>query len=319
MGITGKKILGNVLALNNSKLITPALNSKLQTLNYLTQKTSDYLLLFKFRLSLTVVFSSVIAYCIAAQEFSITSVSLLFLGGFLITAGANAFNQALEKDYDRLMKRTQNRPLAAGRMNMPEAILAAGLSGIAGVGMLWYFFNPLGALLGAISLLTYAFVYTPLKRLTPFAVLVGAFPGALPPLIGWVCATGAVGFEAFVITGIQFLWQFPHFWAIAWIAHDDYRNAGFKLLPSSGGQDKYTALLSIFYIIILIAVSMIPLFSGMVGYVAGGIVFLTGVGFLLQAVRLYKTCEMAAAKNLMFGSIIYLPVVLLALLAGNNL
>ncbi|HXH17890.1 MAG TPA: heme o synthase [Chitinophagales bacterium] len=292
-------------------------NSKLQTLNFVFDKLNDYTLLFKFRLSLTVVFSSVIAWCIAVQEFNITSLFLLFWGGFLITAGANAFNQLLEKDYDKLMKRTQSRPLAAGRMNMPEAILAAGLSGIAGVGILWWFFNPLGALLGAISLLTYAFVYTPLKRLTPFAVLVGAFPGALPPLIGWVCATGTVGFEAFVITSIQFLWQFPHFWAIAWIAHDDYRNAGFKLLPSSGGQDRYTALLSIFYIIILIAVSAIPAISGMIGPVAGAIIFLAGIGFLAQSIRLFRTCAMKDAKSLMMGSIIYLPVVLLALLAGQ--
>jgi len=282
------------------------------------QKLSDYLQLFKFRLSLTVVFSSVVAYTIAIQEFYFFNALLLFLGGFLITGGANAFNQLLEKDFDKLMKRTRNRPLAAGRMNMPEAILAAGVSAITGISILWVFFNPLGALLGAVSLLSYAFVYTPLKRLSPFAVLVGAIPGALPPLIGWVCATGTFGFGGFVITSIQFLWQFPHFWAIAWIAHDDYKNAGFKLLPSSGGQDKHTALLSVFYIVILIAVSFIPLVSGMVGYVSGGVIFLSGVGFLLLAFRLYKSCEVKDAKNLMVGSIIYLPVVLIALLAGGS-
>ncbi len=285
----------------------------------ISQKLSDYLLLFKFRLSLTVVFSSIISYCIASHEnLFFSNVLLIFLGGFLITAGANAFNQLLEKDYDKLMKRTQNRPLAAGRMNIPEAILAAGLCGIAGVVILWFFFNPVGALLGAVSLLTYAFVYTPLKRFTPFAVLVGAFPGALPPLIGWVCATGTVGFEAFVITSIQFLWQFPHFWAIAWIAHDDYKNAGFKLLPSSGGQDRNTAMLSIFYIVMLVAVSTIPVMTGMVGYFSGAVIFLAGIGFLLQAIRLHRSCEMKDAKSLMFGSIIYLPVVLIALLAGGN-
>jgi len=281
------------------------------------QKLNDFLLLFKFRLSLTVVFSSAIAFVIGSQSINLHNVFFIFLGGFLITAGANALNQALEKDYDKMMKRTQNRPLAAGRMNMPEAILAAGLCGIAGIGILWFFFNPSGALLGAVSLLLYAFVYTPLKRFSPFAVLVGAIPGALPPLIGWVCATGEFGFGGFVIMSIQFLWQFPHFWAIAWIAHDDYKNAGFKLLPSSGGQDKYTALLSMFYIGILIAVSLIPVVSGMIGYVSGAVIFLAGIGFLLLAFRLFKSCEMKAAKRLMIGSIIYLPVVLIALLGGS--
>lgn len=283
------------------------------------QKLNDYLILFKFRLSLTVVFSSVIAFIIASQEFNLANVALIFLGGFLITAGANALNQVLEKDYDKLMKRTQNRPLAAGRMNIPEAILAAGLCGIAGVGILWFFFNSLGALLGAVSLITYAFIYTPLKRLTPFAVLVGAIPGALPPLIGWVCAAGSLGFGGFVVMSIQFLWQFPHFWAIAWVAHDDYKNAGFKLLPSSGGQDKYTALLSMFYIGVLIAVSMIPVASGMIGYVSGSVIFISGMAFLSLAFRLFRSCEMKAAKKLMIGSIIYLPVVLIALLGGQHL
>jgi protoheme IX farnesyltransferase len=282
-----------------------------------SQWVRDYLQLFKFRLSLTVVFSSVIAFIIASREFNLADVVLIFLGGFLITAGANALNQVLEKDFDKLMKRTQNRPLAAGRMNVSEAVLAAGLSGIAGVGILWFFFNPLGALLGAVSLIIYAFIYTPLKRFSPFAVLVGAIPGALPPLIGWVCATGSLDFGGFVIMSIQFLWQFPHFWAIAWIAHDDYKNAGFKLLPSSGGQDKYTALLSMFYIGILIAVSLIPLASGMIGYVSGGVIFLAGAGFLMLGYRLFKSCEMKAARSLMLGSIIYLPVVLIALLGGS--
>lgn len=283
------------------------------------QRLSDYALLFKFRLSLTVVFSSVIAFIIASHQLNAANVFMMFLGGFLITGAANALNQVLEKDFDKLMKRTMNRPLAAGRMNVSEAILSAGLCGMGGISILWFFFSPPGALLGALSLIIYAFVYTPLKRFTPFAVLVGAIPGALPPLIGWVCATGTVSFEACVITSIQFLWQFPHFWAIAWVAHDDYKNAGFKLLPSAGGQDRYTALLSIFYIIILIAVSTIPVATGMTGYVSGAVIFLAGVWFLFQAFRLYQSCRMKAAKKLMLGSIIYLPVVLIALLAGAAL
>lgn len=282
------------------------------------QKIQDYLLLFKFRLSFTVVFSSVIAYCIAASTVDFASILNLFIGGFLITAGANAFNQLLEKDYDKLMKRTQDRPLAAGRMNMPEAILAAGLCGVAGIMVLWLSFNMLAAMLGAVSLLTYAFVYTPMKRISPFAVMVGALPGALPPLIGWVCATGEITFGAYVVTGIQFFWQFPHFWAIAWMAHEDYTKAGFKLLPSSGGQDRHTAVLSIFYIIVLIAVSMVPLISGMAGYISSAVILLAGLGFLYQAYRLFQTCEMKEARSMMFGSIAYLPVVLIALLIGSS-
>lgn len=299
------------------------MSSQLQTLNFKLQtfglqKLRDYLLLFKFRLSFTVVFSSVIAYCIAASSLDFTSVVYLFIGGFLITAGANAFNQLLEKDYDKLMKRTQVRPLAAGRMNMPEAILAAGLCGVTGIVVLWLCFNTLAAMLGAVSLLLYAFVYTPMKRISPFAVMVGAVPGALPPLIGWVCATGEITFGAYVITAIQFFWQFPHFWAIAWMAHEDYAKAGFKLLPSSGGQDRHTAILSIFYILVLLVVSMVPLISGMTGYVSGAVILFAGLGFLYQAYRLFQTCEMKEARSMMFGSIAYLPVVLIALLMGSN-
>ena len=247
---------------------------------------------------------------------SVQNIFLLFLGGFLITAGANTINQILEKDYDKLMKRTRNRPLAAGRMHAPEAILTAGVTGIAGILILWLNFNSLSALLGAVSLLSYAFIYTPLKRISPFAVLAGAFPGALPPLIGWICATGTFSYEAFIIPGIQFLWQFPHFWAIAWVAHDDYKNAGFKLLPSSGGKDKKTAALSAFYILILMIVTMTPFFAGMINILQGTIIFLAGLIFLYQALKLYITCETRDAKYLMFASIAYLPVVLISFLAG---
>lgn len=287
-------------------------------LSFAQQKLTDYGLLFKFRLSITVVFSSVMAFAIASPKVNLIDVLYLFLGGFLITAGANAFNQLLEKEYDRLMKRTQNRPIAAGRMSNPEAILAAGLCGVAGIVTLWLSFNILAAMIGAVSLLSYAFVYTPMKRISPFAVMVGAVPGALPPLIGWVCATGSIDFGAYVITAIQFFWQFPHFWAIAWMGHDDYKKAGFKLLPSTGGQDRHTAILSIFYIIVLIGVSMVPVISGMIGYASGAVILVAGLGFLYQAYRLFQTCAMKDARNMMFGSIIYLPVVLIALLAGSK-
>jgi len=298
--------------------LTQTSNLKFQTAGFAAQKVRDYLQLFKFRLSLTVVFSAIIAFCIAAENVNVAQIFYLLSGGFLITAGANAINQILEKEYDKLMRRTQSRPLAAGRMHLTEAVLVAGLSGVTGIIILWLCFNTLAALLGAVSLLSYAFVYTPMKRISPLAVLVGAFPGALSPLIGWVCATGAVSFGAVVITSIQFFWQFPHFWAIAWVAHEDYQKAGFKLLPSSGGQDRYTASLSIFYIIVLTLVSAIPLMAGMTGNISGAIILFAGLAFLYQGLRLYKNGGMKDAKNLMFGSIIYLPVVMIALLAGSK-
>ena len=290
---------------------------KINSLLLLTQKVKDYALLFKLRLSVTVVFSSIIAYSIATiNEIYLAELLYLFLGGFLITAGSNAINEILEKDYDKLMNRTKKRPVADNRMGVPEAALMAGLCGVSGIVILWYFFNPISALLGAIALFSYAFIYTPLKRITPFAVLVGAVPGAMPPLIGWICATGAFSFEALVLVSIQFLWQFPHFWAIAWVSHDDYARAGFKLLPSSG-RDKNTALLSILYILILIPVSLIPFHLGLTGIPASSIIIISGILFLWPAVKLYRSGELKDAKKLMFSSIIYLPVVLIALLTGR--
>lgn len=281
-------------------------------------KAQDYGQLMKFRLSMTVVFSSVMAYAIAAYaDVNMLNLLWLFLGGFAITGASNALNEVLEKDPDKLMKRTMNRPLATGRMSVPEAVLIAGLLGTAGIALLWYMFNSSAALLGGLSLLTYSFIYTPLKRLSPVAVFVGAIPGAMPPLIGWVAATGSINNAAIVLFTIQFLWQFPHFWSIAWIAEEDYRKAGFQLLPSKGGKDKFTALQSILYIIALLPVSLLPLWNNWISTWAGVVVFLAGLFFLQRAVKLFRTCEDADARQLMFASIIYLPVVLTTLLLGR--
>ncbi|MDX2002965.1 MAG: heme o synthase [Chitinophagales bacterium] len=284
----------------------------------LKSKLRDYTLLVKLRLSFTVVFSSLIAYAVGLQgTMDYGQLALLFLGGFFITGGANAINEVLEKDLDKLMNRTKERPLAANRMGVTEAILAAGIMGIAGISILWYFFNPSAALLGALSLFLYSFIYTPLKRVSPIAVFVGAIPGAMPPLIGWVAATGSIAPVGMAITALQFLWQFPHFWSIGWISQDDYLKAGFRLLPSEEGRGKFTAFQAIAYIMFMIPVSVMPYLFGVTNGVAAVVMVLAGLVFLAQAIQLFRTCEMKDAKRLMFGSIIYLPVVLIALLMGK--
>lgn len=289
------------------------------SLDFLSSKLSDYTQLVKFRLSFTVVISSVLAFAIASKgQFLYSDLCILFLGGFLITGASNALNQVFEKDFDRLMTRTMNRPLAQNRMSVPEATLAAGLMAAIGISLLGYYFNTISAVLGAVSLILYAFVYTPLKRISPIAVFMGAIPGAMPPLIGWVAATGAFSFEAYIITSIQFLWQFPHFWAIGWLAHDDYIKAGYKLLPA-GGRSQYTALQCMVYTIFLIPVSLLVVKIGLVHWSMGFVILAAGLAYTFMAWRLYKDCSMKSAKNLMFISIVYLPVVLLAILIGNNI
>ncbi len=279
------------------------------------QKVKDYILLTKLRLSLLVIFSSAIGYLMVPHVgIDWIKICWLLLGGLLTTSGSNALNQVSEKDYDKLMTRTANRPLPTGRMSVTEALLAAGICGVGGILILWYNFNVMAALLSAVALLSYAFIYTPLKRISPIAVFVGAIPGALPPLIGWVAATGSISNEALILFAIQFLWQFPHFWAIAWVCYDDYIKAGFKLLPSKEGRNKFSALQNIVYILVLIPVSIIPMSLHMTSWVSTGIVLFAGVLFLIPAIKLYRECTMKAARQLMFMSFFYLPIVQLALL-----
>jgi protoheme IX farnesyltransferase len=284
----------------------------------LGQKLKDYKALVKFRLALSVVFSACTAYFLAVEELLWSNFLLLGLGGFLVTASANALNQVLEKDTDKLMKRTRNRPIPAARMDMAEAVLAAGLMGALGILLLAYF-NPLTAVLGAFSLVSYAFIYTPMKRVSPAAVWIGAVPGALPMAIGWVAATGQLGAEAIFLFGLQFLWQFPHFWAIAWISYEDYAKAGFYLLPTSqkDGRNKNTAVQSAFYIICLILISFVPYNLEISGLVACGIMLAAGVFFLYFAVRLYQKCTRVAARHLMLSSLVYQLVVFIALMANK--
>ncbi|MGZ8561916.1 MAG: heme o synthase [Flavisolibacter sp.] len=290
-------------------------------------KLKDYLQLTKPSLNIMVVFSSVISYLLApgVVEYDWTMIALLFVGGYLVTGSANAMNMAIEKDTDATMKRTANRPVAAGRMKVQEAWIFAIITGVAGVLILGYFFNWLSAGLGAFSLFLYAFVYTPLKKVNAIAVLVGAFPGALPCLIGWAAGNDAIfengngwkDYGGWALFGIQFLWQFPHFWARAWIAHGDYSRAGFKLLPADKGPTKFTALQTIVYAMLLIPFTLVPYMIGLTGMYSLVVIMLANIFLVWQCIRLYQQMDAKAARRVMFGSYIYLPVVLLALLADK--
>lgn len=271
-------------------------------------------MLVKARLTSMVVFSAGIGYVLGAgYSFSWIGLAVLCLGGFLITGASNALNQVLEKEYDSMMKRTANRPLAAGRMSVSEAVMAAGFMSLIGITLL-ALFNPLTALIGTVSLIIYAFIYTPVKRVSPIAVLIGAIPGALPPMIGWVAATGNLGIEALALFGIQFLWQFPHFWAIAWVGNEDYTKAGYKLLPSKGGKDKETALQCLIYTLFMLPMGISLFWLGVTGWISAVVVTGAGLMFTYYAWRLYQECTDKAALQLMFSSFVYLPVTLIALM-----
>lgn len=275
-----------------------------------SEKIQDYIQLTKLRLSSLVVFSAAMGYVIATNgQFRWSDFLLLMLGGFLVTGSSNAFNQVTEKDLDKLMERTKNRPLPTGRMSVTEALLASFTMGIAGVLILWFGMNPICGILSLLSLLLYAVVYTPAKRVTSFSVLIGAIPGAFPPLLGWVAAKNEVGFEGLLLYAIQFIWQFPHFWAIAWILHDDYRKAGFKMLPSGTGRTKQSAFQTMVYSVCLIPLGFLPHFFGFTSLLSSSLIIVCGILFSMQAFRLYSTCEMKDAQKLMFGSFVYLPVV----------
>ncbi|MGC8751033.1 heme o synthase [Hydrotalea sp.] len=282
-------------------------------------KVKDYFQLMKFTLSFTVVFSCVICYLMAPKvvEYNWLMIILLFIAGLLITGSANAINQAVEKDTDAVMKRTAKRPVASGRMSAEEAFYFAAITGIIGVLMMWYFFNLSSALLSAFSLFLYAFIYTPLKKINSIAVLIGGVPGALPCLIGWVAGQDNFSAGGWVLFAIQFLWQFPHFWAIAWVAHNDYSKAGFKLLPNETGPTKFTALQTIMYSVLMVPVGLLPAYLNMSGQVSMWILLACNLFMVIQSIRLYKEMTVKAARRVMFSSYIYLPIVLFALLANK--
>lgn len=280
-------------------------------------KIKDYSEFLKLRLASLVVLSSVICYGLAADEFQVEIMIALVLGGTFLTGASNGFNEIIERDLDALMDRTKARPLPSSKMTLIEAWIAAFLFGTLGIGILWIMVNPMSGILGLIAMFLYAVVYTPMKQRTPFAVFVGAFPGSIPPMLGCVAATegfGQITLLSLLMFSVQFIWQFPHFWAIAWRVHDDYLKAGFKLLPSAGGRDKGTAFQIVVYTIGLIPVSLLPTFFGFTGFVSAGVAIVAGIIFAKQAFDLYRTLDSEEAKKLMFGSFVYLPVVQLAYL-----
>ena len=279
------------------------------------ERWQAYAELMKLRLSLLVAFSAAFGYVLAVPgPVDLFTLTILCVSGFLLSGASTTINQIWERDVDGLMKRTQDRPLPTERVSVGEASRLAFITAGLALLLLAQFTNWLTTGLAFVSLLLYSFAYTPLKRISPVAVLVGAIPGALPPLLGWVAATGAVSQEALVIFGIQFIWQFPHFWAIAWVADDDYRRAGFKLLPSSGGKNVRTAVQIMTYTLFLIPLGLLPLKLGITGVDSAIVVTICGVLFLAQTFRLMIDGSRKAALHIMFSSFIYLPVVQIAFL-----
>lgn len=268
-------------------------------------------MLFKLRLASLVVFSAVLGYLFAvpAGEVSWAGILWLAVAGTLLTGASNALNQVLEVREDGLMQRTQGRPLVKGTLSMSEATVTAFVAGGLATFLLWLQFGPLTGILAFISLFMYVALYTPLKKHSAWAVFVGAFPGAFPPMLGFVAATGRFDLGAGLLFAMQFMWQFPHFWAIAWVLHEDYARAGYRLLPSVGGQDGRSAFLILLYTLFTIPVGMLPWAFGFVGPYALAASVLAGLVMVLPAFRLWRSHERKDARRLMFASFLYLPVV----------
>ncbi len=278
-------------------------------------KTRALVELLKVRLSALVAFSCAFGYALAMpSDIHWQTLLMIYLGGFLMSGAAVTVNQVIERDLDKLMTRTLNRPLPTGRVNVQEAILFSVVCLLTSTIILWIYANPLTVILSLLSLVLYSFVYTPLKRVGPIAVFVGAIPGALPPLLGWIAATGTISHEAMIIFGIQFIWQFPHFWAIAWVADDDYKKAGFKLLPSGGGKDLNTAVQIMIYTMFLIPLGLLPAKFGITGIDSAIVATVCGIAFFAATFSLLKTGSRKSALRIMFGSFLYLPIVQIAYL-----
>ncbi|MCB0485502.1 MAG: heme o synthase [Flavobacteriaceae bacterium] len=265
----------------------------------------------KFGLSLSVVFSAVAGYLLATDIIDITTLISLAIGGYFMVGASNAFNQVIEKDTDKLMKRTQNRPLPSGRMSVTNAMILAILLTVFGVAIL-YSINPKTAMFGAISIVLYTSVYTPLKPVTPLVVFVGAFPGAIPFMLGWVAATGKFGIEPGVLFMIQFFWQFPHFWAIGWLLDDEYKKAGFNMLPT-GEKNKKASTQILLYTFWMIVVSLIPALKVTgtlyLSVVSAMLVLMLGLVMLYYGFMLHKKQTNEAAKKLMLSSVLYITLI----------
>jgi protoheme IX farnesyltransferase len=286
----------------------------LSGLSFALAKAKAYWELLKFRLSFLVAFSCGFGYVLGSTQFNGFTLVMLFLGGFLLSGASIVINQVIEKDLDKLMTRTMSRPLPTARLTVQEAIIFCVVCAISGVLILVVYTNILTTLLSVLSMILYSFVYTPLKRVGPIAVFAGAIPGALPPLLGWTAATGSISHEALIIFGIQFIWQFPHFWAIAWVADDDYKKAGFKLLPSNGKKDLNTAIQIMIYTMFLIPMGLLPATFGITGINSAIIATVCGVIFFAMTFSLMKSGDRKSALKIMFGSFLYLPIVQIAYL-----
>ncbi|MDG4714904.1 heme o synthase [Winogradskyella marincola] len=282
---------------------------------------TDFKEITKMGLSVSVVFSALAGYLLGAETISYTTLILLALGGYFMVGASNAYNQIIERDLDALMDRTKNRPIPAGRMSVNTAFVIATVFAVLGIVTL-YNINPKTAMWGAISIFLYTSVYTPLKTKTPLSVFVGALPGAIPFMLGWVAARGEFGIEPGTLFAIQFFWQFPHFWSIGWFLYEDYEKGGFFMLPT-GKRDKGTAVQIIMYSVWTILVSIIPVlgFTGdlKLSILAAVLVFLLGVLMLVFALRLFKQRTVKAAKQLMLSSVFYITMLQIIFVADKFL
>jgi len=270
-------------------------------------KFKTYLVFTKFRLSFLVILSALTGYLFAGGK-DLTEIAYLMLGGTLVTGASNGANQIWERNLDKIMNRTNRRPLPTGEMSLREAYIVVILFLFIGTYLLWLI-NMKSAVLGLLAFLSYVFVYTPLKQVTPWAVFVGAFPGAIPPFLGAIAATNAFGFIPGVLFFVQFTWQFPHFWAIAWVLYDDYKKAGFSLLPSKEGKNKASGFQIMAYSLALIPFSLMPWILGWTGIITLISASLLGIWFFYLSYKLYHSCETADARKLMFASFVYLPII----------
>jgi protoheme IX farnesyltransferase len=265
----------------------------------------------KFRLSVSVVFSSIAGYLLAAETIQINILLMLAVGGYFMVGASNVFNQIIERDPDKLMKRTKNRPLPTGRMSVTTAMIIGVLLTIFGLAIL-YTINPKTALFGAISIFLYISVYTPLKPVTPLAVFAGAIPGAIPFMLGWVAASGKFDIEPGMLFLIQFFWQFPHFWAIGWLQHEEYKKAGFNLLPT-GKKNRKATIQILLYTVWMILVSVFPVLkitgSLYLSPVAAILIFLLGLIMLYYGVELHKKQTDKIARKLMLASVLYITLI----------
>lgn len=308
----GLTLLRRIDFSNNQKL-------KITMAALIVQKLKDYQQLMKLNLSMLVVFSSVVSYMIVPElkvEFS--NVVLLFLGGLLVTSAANATNELIEKKSDGLMQRTRSRPLPDMRMGNAEAIGFIIITLVSGVAILFFYFNVLSAGLALLSYVLYTAAYTPLKKISSVSVLVGAIPGSLPCLIGWAAATNHIGsLAAWTLFSIQFFWQFPHFWSIAWIAHEDYAKAGMKMLPRTGKVGYFTAFQCVLYSALLIPMSVLPGVAGLGGNITIVGLLAAGIWMFYHSCMFLKDNSDLKARKVMFASFVYLPVVLISMLVDK--